>query len=181
MVRMILTHLLGKTEEAFSSVIGWICGVVLMAADVFSGQGFLVMMIVCLTFIDAVWGIAVARKRKKFALSELIRQTAGKFAVYGCALFGFLAIDHYITLETGLEVGITSGLIGVVIAMAELWSCSANMLIIYPEFPILKLLQKRLTGEIAGKLGCDPKEVAKILKKPQPRNDKGQFTQRKKK
>ena len=170
-----------KTEDVFSSITGWFFGGLLMVVDVFSGQGFLVMMIVLLTFIDAIWGIAVARKRKRFTLSELIRQTAGKFAVYGCALFGFLAIDHYITLETGLEIGITSGLIGVIIAMAELWSCSANMLIIYPDFPVLKLLQKRLTGEIANKLGCEPSEVAKILKKPQPRGKNGQFVTRKKK
>ena len=169
-----------KFGDIFSNIWGWIVSGVLMLLDVFAGHGFLVAMIVILTCIDAVWGVAVSIKRKKFAQSELLRLTIGKLAVYGCAMFGFFAIDHYITLETGLEIGVTSGLVGLLISLTELWSSSASMLIIYPDFPVLKMLQKQLTGEIARKLGCEPKEVAKILNPP-ARNDKGQFTQRKKK
>lgn len=184
MFKIILTHLYTKAGDIFSHAVGWLMGLLLMIAEVFSGKGFLVTMVVLITFMDAVWGIAVSHKRKKFALSELIRLTAGKFAVYGCSLFGFLAIDHYLQIEVGLEIGITSGIVGVVIAMAELWSCSANMLIIFPDFPVLKLLQKALTGEIANKLGCDPKDVKKVLggaKIPQKRASNGQFVSRKKK
>ena len=55
------------------------------------------------------------------------------------------------------------------------------MLILFPDLPILKLLQKALTGEIARKLNCDEKEVAKILGRSRLKRDaSGRFTSKKK-
>lgn len=170
-----------KLQDILSSFGGWLAGIFLMIVDVFAGHRFLIFMVVTLTIMDAVWGVAVSIKRKKYTLSELLRQSVGKLAVYGCALFGFMAIDHYLTLETGLEIALSSGLVGVLISLTELWSSAASMLILFPDLPILKLLQKALTGEIARKLNCDEKEVAKILGRSRLKRDaSGRFTSKKK-
>ena len=49
------------------------------------------------------------------------------------------------------------------ITLVELWSASASMLILFPNFLFLKLLKKALTGEIADKLGIDPSQVEEVL------------------
>ena len=159
--------------------VGWFAGFGLFLADAVSGGRFIVYTVVVASVIDLACGIAVSRKKKEFTLSELIRQTVGKLAIYGPALLVFLCLDKMIASETSLEIAITSGVVGAVITMAEAWSFSASLLILFPKNAFLRLMQKALTGEIARKLGCDEDEVNKILntyRKDKPaRNAKGQF------
>ena len=58
---------------------------------------------------------------------------------------------------------LTASIIGAAITLVELWSASASMLILFPNFLFLKLLRKALTGEIAAKLGIEPWQVEEIL------------------
>ena len=137
-------------------------------------------MVVISATIDLVCGIAVANKKKEFTLSELMRQTVEKLIIYGLALLVFLCVDVVIEQETGFQTDLTSGLIGVMITLIEMWSFMASLLILFPNNAILKLLQKKLTGEIARKLGCEENEVSAILnasrkKKAVKRDNKGRF------
>ena len=96
----------------------------------------------------------------------------------------FFGIDHVIETKANFTMDLTSGIVGSVIAMTETWSFLALLLILFPNNPFLKLLQKALTGELARKLDCTEEEVAEILnasRKKQPRNEKGQFVSKKNK
>lgn len=163
MTSNIIDRLIIKLNEVLDSVWGWIAAIGLFIANIFAGHAFIVNLVVALTVMDAVWGVAVSIKQKKFVLSELMRNTIGKVAVYGCALFGVAGIDFYIQSQTGLEMTVTTAIIGIAISLTELWSSSASMLILFPDFPLLRLLQKALTGEIARKLNIPEDEVKDVL------------------
>lgn len=165
MVIGILDRCFLKLGEVLANIWGWILAVGLFIADIFAGHGFIVNLVVAVTLMDAIWGITVSLKQKRFALSELMRQTVGKIAVYGCALFGVAGVDYYLDAQTGLEMTITTAVVGVVIVLTELWSSTASMLILFPEFPLLHLLEKSLTGEIARKLNIPEDEVTEVLKR----------------
>lgn len=165
MVIGILDRCFLKLGEVLTNIWGWILAVGLFIADIFAGHGFIVNLVVAVTLMDAIWGITVSLKQKRFALSELMRQTIGKIAVYGCALFGVAGVDFYLNSQTGLEMTITTAIVGVVIVLTELWSSTAAMLILFPEFPVLHLMEKALTGEIARKLQIPEDEVADVLKR----------------
>ena len=178
----ILSHLWQKVVEMLHYPAGWFMGLFLFVADAVTGGGLIIYLVVIATAIDLVCGIAVAIKRKNFAKSELMRLTVEKLVVYGAAMLVFLCIDKAIEEETTLEFALTSGLVGVVIAMTETWSFLASLLILFPKNPFLRLFQKALIGEIARKLQCEEEAVEAILKDArktkQPRGKNGQFVKK---
>lgn len=178
----ILSHIGQKVVEMLHYPAGWLVGLGLFIADAVSGGGLIIYLVVIATVIDLICGIAVAVKRKNFAKSELMRQTVEKLVVYGTATLVFLCIDRAVEAETDWEFALTSGVVGVVIAMTETWSFLASLLILFPKNPFLRLFQKALVGEIARKLQCEEEAVASILKdarKPkQPRGKNGQFVKK---
>ena len=157
-VTTIIQHAIERMEIILHTFQGWLAALGILLLDYLAGHEFAVGLVVGVTIMDAVWGIAVSLKRGKFALSELARQTVAKFAIYGCALLTFIGIDRIIDHD------ITTSIVAMVITLVEFWSSCGSMLIIYPNMPALKLLKKALTGEIAAKLGISPEEVEKILK-----------------
>ena len=184
----IIENTVHKTAEILQYPAGWLAGLGLFIADAVSGGQLIIYLVVIATVIDLACGIAVAIKRKNFAKSELMRLTVEKLVVYGLAMLVFLCIDKAIEAETSWEFALTSGVVGVVIAMTETWSFLASLLILFPANPFLRMFQKALVGEIARKLQCDEDEVEAILKesvrrkkKAQPRGKNGQFVPRKKK
>lgn len=175
-----------KQLDVVQSPGGWFAGLGLFVVDALTGGKLVIYTVVIASIIDLACGIAVSQKKKQFTLSELMRNTVEKLAVYGAVLLAFLCLDKVLAVETSLEVSITSGLVGAVITMSEAWSFSASLLILFPKNSFLRLMQKALTGEIAKKLGCEPEEVETILKsyrnkKAPSRNAKGQFTSKKRK
>ena len=173
-------HVWDKILEILQYPITWFGGLGLFVLDALAGGKIIIYMVVISSAIDLVCGIAVANKKKEFTLSELMRQTVEKLVIYGLALLVFLCVDGAIEQETGFQTDLTSGLIGVVITLTEVWSFMASLLILFPNNAILKLLQKNLTGEIARKLGCGEDEVSAILnasrkKKAVKRDNKGRF------
>ena len=182
------SHIWQKIVEILQYPAGWLAGLGLFIADAVSGGRLVIYLVVIATVTDLICGIAVSIKRKNFAKSELMRQTVEKLVVYGTAMLVFLCIDKAIETETSWEFALTSGVVGVVIAMTETWSFLASLLILFPSNPFLRMFQKALVGEIARKLQCDEDEVEAILKesvrrkkKAQPRGKNGQFVPRKKK
>jgi hypothetical protein len=152
-----ITHVGERFSTILHTVQGWIAALVLLIADYIAGHEFAVGLVVAITIMDAVWGIAVSIKRGKFALSELARLTVAKFAVYGCAMLTFIGIDRII------DADITTAAIATVITLVEFWSSCGSMLILYPNLPALRLLKKALIGEIASKLHIPEEEVEKVL------------------
>ena len=161
MVRDSISHIANHAVDKLCSILqtlsGWCAFVAVFLMDYFGGHGFIVFLAVAVTLMDAVWGIAVSIKQGKFTLSELARLTISKLAVYGCALFVFVGLDHV------TDSVITGSLIGAAIVLVEFWSSCASMLILYPNFLFLKLLKKALIGEIASKLHIPEEDVEKVL------------------
>lgn len=153
----IVLKLFSKLESILQTGWGWGLGGVLFVADYFSGHMFIVWLVVAVTLMDAIWGIAVSVRLGNFTKSELLRLTIDKLAVYGCALFVFVGIDRI------GNTTLTASVVGAAIVLVEFWSSCASMLIIYPHIVFLRLLKKALTGEIASKLHVDKDEVDKIL------------------
>ena len=152
---------IGHIGERFNAILhtvqGWIAALVLLIADYIAGHEFAVWLVVGITIMDAVWGIAVSIKRGKFALSELARLTVAKLAVYGCAMLTFIGVDKLI------DADITTAAVATAITLVEFWSSCGSMLILYPNLPALRLLKKALIGEIASKLHIPEDEVEKVL------------------
>ena len=146
-----------KLYAILHTLLGWVVAGLLFLADYVVGHELAVGLVVFVTLMDAVWGISVSIKHKKFALSELARLTIGKLAVYGCALLAFIGLDKMI------DMTLTTSFVGAAIVLVELWSASASMLILFPNFLFLKLFRKALTGEIASKLKIPEEEVDAVL------------------
>ena len=176
----LLSHIWERFLEIARTPLAWVTGMGLFLADALAGGKPIIYIVTLAVIIDLICGIAVAIKRKRFAKSELMKQTVEKLVVYGAAMLVFLGIDHVIEQKANFTMDITSGLVGSIIAMTETWSFLALLLILFPDNPFLRMFQKMLTGELARKLGCEEKEVGKILKnsrkvKAQPRAKNGRF------
>ena len=156
-VSNILSHMIHKLLCIFQTAWGWIVAAVIFLLDFFSGHQFIVFLAIAVTLMDAVWGVAVSVRQGKFTLSELLRLTIAKLAVYGCALFVFVGLDRMI------DSVLTASCVGSAIVLVEFWSSCASMLILFPNFLFLRLLKKALTGEIASKLHVTEDEVEEIL------------------
>jgi len=154
---LLIKHIGLKLLGILQTVQGWVVAGLLFLLDFIAGHELAVGLVVAVTLMDAAWGITVSIHRRKFALSELARLTIGKLAVYGCAMLVFIGLDRLIGMT------LTASVVGAAITLVELWSASASMLILFPNFLFLKLLRKALTGEIASKLGVEPEEVEKVL------------------
>ena len=154
---LFLKHIGLKLLGILQTLQGWVVAGLLFLLDFIAGHELAVGLVVAVTLMDAAWGITVSIHRRKFALSELARLTIGKLAVYGCAMLVFIGLDKLIGMT------LTASVVGAAITLVELWSASASMLILFPNFLFLKLLRKALTGEIASKLGVEPEEVEKVL------------------
>ena len=148
---MKLHILLIKLANIFSSLGGWLIAIITAFITYFAGHKFMLEMVLLSVVMDMVWGIVVSVKNKRFILSELARCTIEKVAIYGTVLVIFIGIDKLI----GGETVITATIVATLIIMVELWSSLANMSIIYPNMPFLRLLRRALVGEIARKLNVD--------------------------
>lgn len=157
------SHVFEKLGELLRYPMGWAAGFGLFIVDALTGGFAIIYVVVLATLIDLACGIAVSVKRKSFAKSELLRLTVEKLVVYGLALLVFLCLDKVIADNTSLDVALTSGVVGAVIALTETWSFLASLLILYPSNPFLRMFQKALVGEIARKLQCEEEDVSGVL------------------
>lgn len=170
MFAKIITHFFQKLLCILQTVWGWITGLCLLLIDYFAGHKFVVFLVMAVTIMDAIWGIAVSIKQGKFTLSELARLTVAKLAVYGCAMFVFVGLDKI------ANTILSAAIVGTVIILVEFWSSCASMLILFPNFLFLRLLKKALAGEIAAKLHVDAAEVDKILDETNNKNNDNENT-----
>ncbi len=154
----VITKMFTKLSLILQTAQGWMIALgVFLAEYFFADHATVVWLVLTATLLDAVWGIAVSISHGQFTLSELMRLTVAKIAVYGCALAVFIGLDKV----TGTEL--STDIVGGAIILCETWSMLGSMLIIYPHIPVLQLLKKALTGEIANKLRITPEEVEEAL------------------
>ena len=145
-----IDHFFNKLCEVLSTVWGWLMFVVLLVMNFIVGYEKMLGFTVIAVVLDAVWGVVASILQNRFALSGLAR---------GSAILSFILIDKLV----GVNSGLTTSVICIVIILVELWSMSASMLICFPRLPFLKILKKALAGEIASKLNVRPEDVTEAL------------------
>ena len=110
---------------------------------------------------DLIWGIVVAVKYHKFTPSKLMKKTLIKLAIYVCVA------SIVIVFEKGLngDFFIGSRIIFSIGTMAEFYSSLANMSIVAPNLPFLRILRRLLSSEMASKLNMTRDEMECFLEK----------------
>lgn len=149
-----------------STACGWITGIFLVILNAIVAHSTTITFVVFVVVMDLVWGIAASVKMHRFTTSELMRDTVGKFAVYGTAILAFCFLDRML----GESVVLTTAVICSVIILVELWSSMGNALIVFPNMPFLKLFRGALVGEIANKLHVSEDEVRRAFEVEDKKN-----------
>jgi len=157
-----------KCDDIYSSVIGWLITAGLVVANFFAGYGLIASAVLVAVVLDAVWGIASAIRRGKFAYSELMRDTITKLTSYGTALVICIFAEKLLNADTA----IASSIVSAIICVTELWSMAGSILIINPRIPFFRLLRPALVGEIARKLQISEEEVKSALDPEADNNEK---------
>jgi len=154
----IIIKTLTKLGAILQTVQGWVIALGLFLAEYFFADHAIVVKAVLIAILlDAVWGISASIKQGKFALSELMRQTVAKIAIYGSALAALIQVDKVASTTLCTTV------VSIPILVCEIWSMAGSMLIVKPDMPFLRLFKTVLKGEIANKLGVAPEEVEEAL------------------
>ena len=138
-------------------------GVVIIAgtwiAEFIGGYELAIWSVVICVLLDLFWGVWASIIRKQFAKSELFRETIAKLTAYATALAVFIFCEKNIPGDTFFIVSI----VATIMCGTELWSMSANILIVCPKAVFFKLLKPALKSEIASKLHVPEDEVNDIL------------------
>ena len=66
-----IEKILDKLQSILHTLAGWVVAILLFLADFIVGHELAVGLVVFVTLMDALWGITVSIKKKRFALSEL--------------------------------------------------------------------------------------------------------------
>ena len=152
-----MTKLILQLQSVLTTLWGWML-IFASAFWAFIKPEIYTFAIVGIVIIaDLVFGIAVAKRQKKFILSESMRSTCVKVVIYATMLLLVHAIERMIH-EHNL---IATRLACVLAASCELWSISANMLILKPDLPFLRLFRLHLKGEIEKKTGINTDKLFK--------------------
>lgn len=161
MILNTLISIYDKMALIFNSTFGWILAIFTFvvaylgeSAMAFAGVGIAIVM-------DAVWGIIVAIRNNKFILSLLLRETMNKMFIYVTTLAMVLFIERSLNEDWYIATRVVCA----IASACELWSICANILIIKPNFPFIRLFRKYLVGEISKKIGISEDEFLEINKK----------------
>lgn len=138
----------------------------IVLAALFIGSTFapisgLIHITLILVFIDMFFGVAVTVKTKgwKHLLSSRLRDSLIKLFFYLLFIMLFFLIEKELFdqwyIGAKAVFAITSGV--------EIWSILANMMILSPNLPFLKLLKKVLSAEMARKLGIEINELNETM------------------
>ena len=121
----------------------------------------LIHLVIGFVFTDMLFGLSVTIYKKGWShiLSCRLRDSLVKILFYVTILIGLFFIESVIVDGYFL----TCKLAFAVIAGTELWSIMANMLVLFPNLPALKLLKKYLSSEMARKLNTTVEETTKCL------------------
>ena len=144
-----------QANNALSTFYGGISSTAILVGQ-FLAPGWYPFAVVGLCVImDLCWGIAVARKQKRFFLSECLRDTCLKIAIYGSALLSVYLIEQMFSAGGIFFTCIISAIAGT----CEIFSFSASILIIKPNFPLISIFKNQLKGEMEKKLGTSIPEL----------------------
>ena len=150
-----------KLGELLGTIQGWLMIILLLIFNFFINYKLAFIGVIACIFIDMFVGIWCALKQKKYAKSELMRDTFSKLFIYCGALIAIIFVEKLV----GIGTSITTNVCAAVICATELWSIAGNALIINPNLYFFRLLKFALVGEIARKLHIGEDDVKETLEK----------------
>lgn len=150
-----LKHMLAVFLKLATTSYGWAIASACSILTFFATERYAFNAVLAAVLIDAVFGIIVSVRNKRFLLSKLGRMTPFKIAAYMAALVLVFMIER---------LAHDNGFVGVKVVAAwaiacEFWSMSASILILWPEAVFFKILRRHLRGEISAKLGTDIDDI----------------------
>lgn len=151
-----------KLGEVLGTFWGWIVTLGLICLNFLAGYKLAFIGVIVCIFIDMIVGIWSALKQKKYAKSELMRDTFSKLFIYCGALVMVIFMEKLIGID---DAAITTNISAAIICATELWSIAGNALIINPNLHFFKLMKNALIGEIARKLHLEEDTVKESLEK----------------
>lgn len=161
-VTMVLLNIWTAVISIFTTIWGKILVFALFLGSIFSDILGLIHIVLILTTIDMIFGVLVALKTK--GKNEIVSSKLRNSLYKGFFYVMFICLTFLVESQM-MDILIGPKVAFAVIAAVEMWSISANALILNPDFPFLKLFKKFLTAEIGKKLEIDKDEVEDILNK----------------
>ncbi len=155
----LITAIFAKLSAMFKSIWGILIIIGTWLAEFIGGYELAIWSVVITVILDLIWGVWASIIRGTFTKSELLRETIAKLTAYATALLIFILCEKNIPGDSFFIVSI----IATIMCGTELWSMSANILIVTPKAVFFKLLRPALKSEIASKLHVSEDEVDKIL------------------
>ena len=149
-----------KLGELLTSFYGWLIIVSMVAFNFLTDYKMAFVAVIICILIDMIVGIWSALKQKKYAKSELMRDTFSKLFTYCGSLVAIIFMEKL----AGVDFIATTDICAAVICATELWSIAGNALIINPNLHFFRLIKFALVGEIARKLHIGEDEVKESLK-----------------
>lgn len=150
-----LLHQLAVLDKVAASYYGLALAALCNAFAFFAPEKYAFLVVYVAIFLDALFGVWVAIKRRQFILSKLGRQSLLKVISYSSALVLLYMVEHL--AHEGAFIGVRVAAAWA--AACEFWSMSAYVLILWPDANFFKVMRSHLRGEIAAKLGKDPAEI----------------------
>ena len=147
--------------ELFSHIFGYIMIVLLYILSTFGDKVQLFNYILLCMVIDLFWGMASNYVKGTFGLSKCFVRTAIKITIYLSLFTMCVLIEQVINGN----ISILTRTVSTILCGGELLSIIAHILIIKPNMPILKVLSKYLTKEMARKLKIQEGDIDELFTK----------------
>ena len=147
----------GKLLDPLEHLPGILLSAWLCVINFFAPMWYPFLVVLVLIGIDLYWGIRSSLFQGKFVKSEVIRRTIDKITSYFSCLIAAYMIEHILFSGSILITSVIASLA----SACELWSFSASILIIHPDFPFISLFRKHLIVEIESKMVVTLNELTK--------------------
>ena len=161
-VAMVLLNIWTAVISIFTTIWGKILVFALFLGSIFGTIAGLIHIVLILTTVDMIFGVLVTLKTK--GKNEIVSSKLRNSLYKGFFYVMFISLTYLVEIQM-MDILIGPKVAFAVIAAVEMWSISANALILNPDLPFLKLFKKFLTAEIGKKLEIDKDEVEDILNK----------------
>jgi len=168
-IASVLTNFSAAITTTLATIWGKILLFSLFIAATFAGIAGLIHITLILCFVDMILGLGVTIYKKGWnhIMSSKLRNTLIKVFFY----LLFLMLLFLIEKQLVDDFYITSKIAFAIISAVEMLSIAANTLILFPNFPFLKIFSKYLTKEMCKKLDIAEEDIDKILNENKIKND----------
>ena len=160
-----LSGIWSKIILVFSSIWGWIVIALTAILNHYLPIKFQFILLMVVIFVDMISGILASIKSNKSITSDRLRGTLLKVLIY------MVLLMLTFSAEQQFDFNFTTLILFAIAYIVELYSVAANLLIIKPDMPFLRLITGTLIGEISQKMGLEKDEVKEILNEKQNGNE----------